>query len=272
MLGLVPYLNILPLLEELDSVFPRENWVRATPRELSLQLAQGQLDIALLSIIEGIQFPDRYRLIPGAAIGSNGPVRSVRLFSKIPISEIKTVLLDKASLTSINLMKILLAEMFDLAPDYRVSQTPINREHQWEPTVDAAVVIGDTALAWENQFPYELDAGEAWKTLTGLPFVFAGWLVRKDSLLSEKQIKAFEKARIAGRNNITKIVDQIPDSEKSLYGGADSLRQYFTEAIRYELGDKELEGINLFRDKLLRHQLIRPTEQKLELATSQNEI
>lgn len=259
-LGIVPYLNTLPLLEGLDKVFPRSNWVRATPRELAGLLAAGEVDVAQVSVFEGLRLADRYRMVPGAAIGSNGPVRSVALYSKVPTPEIQSVLLDLSSLTSTHLLRILLREIYGIEPKMEDSRRPVPADFPWQNDPhDAFLVIGDVALRWESDFPYKLDLGEAWRLHTGMPFVYAAWWVRDGVALTEAQVTAFRRAREQGEASVEEIVARQPEAIVRAHGGQESLNRYLSESIRFRLGRRELEGLEAFRQKLILYGYI-PTE------------
>lgn len=254
-LGIVPYTNVLPLLEGLEETFPRSHWVRATPRELSGLLAAGEVDIALISVFEGLRMG--YRMLPGAAIGCLGPVRSVAIYSKVPLPFIRTVLLDRASLSSVNLAQVLCRELLSITPEFSVSESPFQQDFDWEHCdADAFVVIGDTALAWENCFPHKLDLGAGWRLLTGLPFVFAGWYLRQDSEISPAEADAFRAAREQGTANAAAIARREFLRNDGFPGGLPEMISYLTKTIRYELGPKELEATALFREKCIRHGLL----------------
>lgn len=257
-LGVVPYLNVLPLLEGLEEHFPMENRIRATPRELAGLLAAGEIDVATLPVFDGLRSHGRYGLVPGAAIACDGPVRSVSLFSKVPLTEIKSVLLDRSSLTSVHLVQILAAELLEIAPHYKTSNEPIHADFDWRNAKqDAFLVIGDVALEWEHQFPWKLDLGEGWKKLTGLPFVFAAWWTREGLILSTDETEAFAQARRRGQSSVADIARrQSTNSEE-----AAELQRYLSEAIRYNLGPREMEALNLFEQKLKTAGLL-PAESK----------
>ncbi len=246
-LGVVPYLNVLPLLEGLDEHFPLEDRIRATPRELAGLLAAGEIDVATLPVYEGLRSNGRYSLVPNAAIACDGPVRSVSLFSKVPLNEISSVLLDRSSLTSAHLVQILARELLNLTPDYETSPEPIRQEFDWKRAEqDAFLVIGDVALRWEESFPWKLDLGAGWKELTGLPFVFAAWWTREGLTLTQDELAAFETARERGQNSALRIATRHGKSAAEI---AD-LTKYLSESIRYDLGEREIQALNLFENKL----------------------
>lgn len=268
-LGLVPYLNILPLLEGLDEHFPEENRIRATPRELAALLAAGEVDIAVVSTFEGLRSAHRLRLIPGAGICSHGPVRSVQIFSKVPPAEMRSVLLDRASLSSSHLAQVVTRRHLGIVPEFRLSTEPFAAEFDWRGAPeDAFLAIGDTALRWEGTFPHALDLGQAWKEMTGLPFVYAGWFVREGVELSARQIAAFAEARARGERRIGEIVARLDPALVAAHGGAESLCDYLGRAIHHGVGDRELAGLEAYRAHLLEAGLLASDTPELRLAVT----
>ena len=58
----------------------------------------------------------------------------------------------------------------------------------------AGLIICDCALMNLAKFPYIYDLGLGWKEFTGLPFVFAVWLIQ--TALEEKFKKWFNDAKL----------------------------------------------------------------------------
>lgn len=117
-------------------------------------------------------------LAPDICTSCSFEVRSVKLFSKVPIEELshKTVCLTAQSMTSINLLKILLQERFGLLPEYKSAP--------YAASDDACLLIGDQALE-ENErhrFAYDYDLGALWQDWQHVPFVFGAWIIAKSAL------------------------------------------------------------------------------------------
>ena len=168
--GAVSYLNSKPLIYHLSQLAPEVDLVLEVPSRLAIDLAEGRLDIGLIPSIEFFR-GRHYTILPGASISSFGPVMSVKLCSKIPFAEIKTVAVDEGSRTSIALMKILLHHLFDVSPS--TEPFPL-RVSDKDLSTDACVIIGDRAMkVADGEYPYTLDLGYEWSRWTGLPFVFA---------------------------------------------------------------------------------------------------
>jgi chorismate dehydratase len=266
-LGLVPYLNILPLVEGLGAFVPADRWVRATPRELGSLLSAGEIDLATLPMAEILR-NGTYRVLSGCAIASNGPVRSVQIFSKVPLSEVRSVLLDRSSLTSVCLARIVLRDLLGIAPSESTSDEPLRPSFDWQTAeADAFLVIGDTALEWEHAFPHKLDLGSAWKSLTGLPFVYAAWAVRANVRIEADAAAAFVQCRKLGQANVARLA-----AEWEGHSGLtrSSLEGYLRESIRYELGEAEISGIEEFRRRLVMHELVPPGTQPIRMLWAPN--
>ncbi len=248
--GIVPFINVLPLVEGLEESFPAP--VRATPRELADLLASGAIDIATLPVFDLLEHG--HVLLPHCAIACDGAVRSVQLFSRVPLAEIRSVLVDRSSLTSAQLARILCAELLGIDPQYTLSDAPLRPDFDLGASAyDAVVVIGDTALRWESRFPHSLDLGEGWKRLTGLPFVFAGWVARPSTFVSAEAVEALCDCRRAGERNVYEIATR----EAGRHDGAvRDIVDYLSNAIRYRLGEAELQALDLYRLKLVDHGLL----------------
>src|SRR5688572_13368045 len=192
-IGCVPYLNAKPLIDwfhepecDADAVVEYE-----VPSRLAVRLREGSLDVGLLSTFELFENPG-LTLLPGISISADGPVKSVRLFSKVPFERIESVALDTSSLTSTALIRILLSELYGAYPEYESHAPDLEAMLQRH---DAALIIGDLRL-FETPAEYVMDLGEAWKRLTGMPFVYAAWLARPEAVESTRPV--LEKARSWG--------------------------------------------------------------------------
>ncbi len=180
--GRIAYLNVLPIYFALEHIFGENGFhlVRGTPAELNALMRRGEVDLGSISAMEyGRAFRD-YFLLPDLSISSKGAVGSVLLFSRVPFSRLdgQTIRVSAASASGAALVKILMAELFQVQPRYQRGQLA------GAPLAEAAAVmaIGDEALRLKaaGAMPFELDLGQAWQELTGLPFVFGVWAVRRD--------------------------------------------------------------------------------------------
>src|SRR5262245_54653008 len=171
----VNYLNTKPLIWNLTVASDAIDLRLDVPSRLADQLAAGELDVALIPVIEYFRGDD-YSIIPDVAIASRGPVLSVTLFSRVNWPEIKSVALDEGSRTSSALTKVLLRYKHESRPEFQ--PLPLNADPE-KTSTDAVLLIGDRAMrACFPGFRYAYDLGREWTDWTGLPFVYAVWAVR----------------------------------------------------------------------------------------------
>src|SRR5437762_8004588 len=131
--GSVRYLNAVPLTRGLE-----EEITFTTPSKLAEMLEKNELDAALVSVTE-VVMRDRYDVLDGIAIASLGEVKSVLLAHRKPLEEAKEIFCDTASLTSVQLLRVLLAER-GLQPEFK----PL-ANYDFTTLPDYALLIGDPA-------------------------------------------------------------------------------------------------------------------------------
>ncbi len=234
-LGAVSYLNSEPHVHGLERD-PGFRLEREVPSRVARRLHANEVDLGLVPSIE-YAFGD-YAIVPGAAVGSRGPVRSVCLFHHGPLERVRRVALDTSSRTSAALVKILLRERLGRDPQY-VPMGPGLVDML--AVADAALLIGDPALDQEGEVS-RLDLGEAWTRLTGLPFVFAFWAGRAGAV-GAAGVRRLQSALAAGVGALPEIA--------SRYAAGDPVRaakyeSYLRENIVYRLGEDEQAGLREF--------------------------
>jgi chorismate dehydratase len=191
-LGRIAYLNVLPIYFALERVFGENGFhlVWGTPVELNDLMRRGQVDLGSISAMEYGRAWRDYFLLPDLSISSKGAVGSVILFSRMPFSRLggRTIRVSDASASGAALVKVLMAELFEVEPRYQ--RGPLANASLQEVT--AVLAIGDEALRLKGAgvMPFELDLGEAWQELTGLPFVFGVWAVRRDFARAQPEATA----------------------------------------------------------------------------------
>lgn len=213
------------------------------PAHCAAALERGEADIGLVPCAE----LDRLRLdfLPELGIACDGPVRSILLISKCPYKEIRTLAADSGSRTSVALARILLAERFDCPfLDVRPHSPHLD---DMLAECDAALIIGDPALRLDPAaLPYRtLDLGEEWRAWTALPMVFAVWAGRREALTAEAAA-AFSASYLWGKSHMDEIVREA--AEEGFPQGL--AREYLTRHIQYELSDRHLRGLELFRERV----------------------
>lgn len=267
-IGAVRFLNTLPLIDGLEKL--RDVALSCTvPSLLVDQLVDGEADIALCSSIDYQRSPTPLALIPAGVLGCAGPTLTVRLYSAQPIEQVAEVYCDTDSHTSVALMQILLAEHFGIQPqcnDYEAREhVAHNRPMQWP---DAMLLIGDKVVTDSPpavRYPHQLDLGELWHESTGLPFVFAAWMVRRDA--DEAHIGPAAAALDRQLRHNRMRMDQIV----TRWAGArnwpiDLAGEYLKQRLRFDFDDRALAGLELFYDKAHQHGLI---DQRRDVAIMQ---
>src|ERR1041385_9240396 len=156
--GSVKALNTVPLTRGLE-----DQIVYATPARLAEMLRRDELDAGLVSVVEPL-LTDRYDVLDGIAVASLGEVKSVFLAHRRPLEDAKEIFCDTASLTSVALLKVLLAER-GLIPEFK----PLEN-YAAATAKDFVLLIGDAALDFLfTSHEHEIfDLGAAWYELTSL--------------------------------------------------------------------------------------------------------
>ncbi len=236
----VGYLNARPLVHGLAED-PRFTLDFALPSEVARRLAEDEADVALMPIAAAATMGD-VRIVPGMAIGSRGPVRSVAIFGEKPVEELAEICLDLSSRTSVVLARLILAKR---NPKVRFLGMKEADARKSIGGARGALVIGDPALTIEAKFPHVLDLGSAWREETGLPFVFAAWCTRGDALTAD-HAQAFLDAKRRGKEASRALAEAHAKAS-----GLDvaSLESYLANAISYDLGEEELRGLQRFYDE-----------------------
>jgi len=234
--GSVAYLNAVPLTRGLE-----DEVIMATPSKLAEMLRRDELDAGLVSVVE-VLFSDRYDVLDGIAIASLGEVKSVILAHRRPLEEGATIFCDPASLTSVELARVLLAERgikpeFKPLPSYDFTALP-----------DFALLIGDRALDLAlGPHEHEIwDLGAAWYEFAKLPFVYAVWALRRgvENTALRRQLR---EARDFGLDTLDTIIRTRTDYTY------DFRKDYLGWHIHYHLGTDEKRGLKKFSELLRSH-------------------
>lgn len=245
--GSVPYVNARPLVWRFEQPGSQVRVVYDVPSRLPALLDSGAADAVLASSFDAITTPGR-KVAFGVGIVSNGPVESVRLFSKVPLGQIRTLALDEASLTSNHLAQILLIDQWGVHPELA---TMASDQQSMLATCDACVLIGDKGMTAEQRGLHVLDLGAAWTELTGLPFVWALWIGGKE-LGSELADWLGEAANLGADEWRQMVADA---SGKAGWTDGE-VQRYLTDCIQFIMGTRELEGLSAYAERLLRHGLV----------------
>ena len=233
--GSVPYLNAAPLTRGLE-----EQIIFVPPSALAEKLRRDELDAALVSVTEAL-LTDRYDILDGIAVASLGEVQSVFLAHRQPLEEIREIFCDPASLAGLHLLKVLLAER-GLKP--ALQPLPGYKD---APALPNVFMIGDPALEFMRApHPHEIwDLGAAWYELTGLPFVYAVWALRR--IPNEPLRRRLREAKHFGLDTLDDIISSRNEFDYAFR------KDYLEWHIHYHLGTEERRGMARFIELLRKH-------------------
>jgi chorismate dehydratase len=263
-IGRIPYANLFPIFYYLDKKCDHKEYsfVRGVPSKLNKMLRSGELDISPSSSIEFLKNKNKYRILPWHSISSTGPIKSILLFSRIPIQNLggKTIAVTSDSATSTVMLKVILKEFFSLK--CRFKQTDKRCVKNILSSSSAVLHIGDTAMVeakkllavsskWSAPFVYDL--GELWYECTGHPFVYALWIVRKKSLYEKTDlIKKLSYDLINAKKYADKKLSSIAkEAPQTKWISEKELVDYW-KIISYEFTEKHMEGLRLFEKYALK--------------------
>jgi chorismate dehydratase len=238
--SVVQYLNTVPLIWGMLHGEQQCKYELAytTPAGCADAVREGKADIGIIPSIE-YQRVDGLRVVRGVSIASNFEVKSVLLLSHVPVERVRTVAADNSSRTSVALARILL-EKFYLR---HVEMTPADpRPDEMLKRADAALVIGDPALAYRGPARHIYDLAAEWRKFTGLPFVFAFWACREHSRL-EKFGRDLRDSRDYGLAHIDVIAAQCALRYNMR---PEEVKFYLTQNIDYNLNESHRQGLSLF--------------------------
>ncbi len=258
-LGHIAYINCAPFFHYLKQCGFSGRIVQGVPAELNRLLAEGGIDVSPSSSFEYARNWKDYLLLPGHSISSCGPVKSVLLFSSRPIEALEgaDIALTGESATSVNLLQVILREFYGFrACRCRVPEQPIE---EIVAGGGEALLIGDRALklARGGQNVYIYDLGDLWLQHTGLPFVFALWILRRDVAGTKAEelrqlLQQLRQSREMAFDSLEALAERSPQYR---WMGNAALVDYWN-SMSYDLGGAHLEGLNLFFQLCVRHRLL----------------
>jgi chorismate dehydratase len=238
-IGQIDYANVYPIFHHLEKE-DKYKFVKGVPSFLNSAIREGVIDVAFCSCIEYARNPEQYYVIPNISISCLNEVKSVMLFSDRQIEELAGVeiYLTGESGTSVVLFEILMREKYGISPVFTRDNTEAS----------AKVLIGDKALFgyYNGDYKYVYDLGKLWKEFTGLPFVFALWIIRKDKAdKSHNEVAEFISTLIKIKNdskkNLAALLDHYTFKGLTSYQIID-----YWEIINYDLSDAHIQGLLKF--------------------------
>lgn len=262
--GRIPYINCFPVYGGIDrGIVPLDGQlIDGIPTTLNRLMASNQLDVSVVSAVEYARDARRYLLLPELGITSDGPVRSVLLFSRCEPSQLggRRVLVSRSSMTSVALLELLFEHVWRCAPEFVPGDAELADLSRFDDEPhDARLVIGDAALRladeaerggrWADRYPWRIDLGAAWKQWTGLPFVFAVWVAQRTAPVREAL--GVHASLLASRDWGLAHLDQLA-AQAALASGVprETCEEYFS-GLDYGLSYPHLAGLTEFFRRLV---------------------
>ena len=243
--GSVSFLNAKPLIYGLE-FDPNVKLALDVPSRLLDGLLDERYDVALLPVID-FQRMRGLRLVPSGGIGCDGPTLTVRIFSPVPFEQIRTLACDTDSHTSVALARIVLARLCNIRPRF------VDLAAGAVTTDTALLLIGDKVVCEEPKgLPHQLDLGDAWKRLTGLPFVFAAWIAREGVDLRDLP----ERLELAKRGGLAHLDEIIERYAVPRGWPADVAHRYLAEYLKFDVGQEHVRAIRKFHQLAFEEGLI----------------
>lgn len=257
--GRIRYINCFPVYGAIDRglVLLGAPVVSGNPSELNQLMASGQLEVSVISAVEYARESSRYLLLPDLGITSDGPVRSVMLFSRRPAEELggQQVLVSRSSMTSVHLLELLFENVWKSKPLFVAGDAEASdlRDAGADSSVIARLVIGDAALmlgtgAISSPYEHVYDLGLVWKQWTGLPFVFAVWVAQRTT--DTQQALAVHGSLIESRNWGLRHLDVLAAQAHENTGVPLAACQEYLSGLDYGLSYPHLGGLTEFYRRL----------------------
>lgn len=260
-IGRIQYANCTPifhvLVEQWEARGGQHELVYGVPSALNHLLSSGCLDVCPSSSIEYALHADRYAILPNVSISSISEVASVLLLSRGPIEELdgKVILLSSESATSVNLLKILIAQRYGLNCEYRVCSLKMLEA---ESDAGALLLIGDAALnaSCDPNGLHVYDLGRLWHEWTGLPFVFALWICRIE-VASTMELQLLCKDLVDAKQSAARRYAELARCYTDVTAlDYDRLLAYWRDNISFDLDEQHQQGLRLYYEKAFHSGLI----------------
>ncbi len=262
--GRIPYINCFPVYGAVDrGIVPLDaTLVDGVPTTLNRLMADGHLDVSVVSAVEYARDWERYLLLPDLAISCDGPVRSVMLFSTEPAQALhgRRVLVSRSSMTSVHLLELLFEHVWKARPEFVPGDAEADAlARDGDQPVAARLVIGDAALMLQSRdhpvseahgqrYPHVYDLGAEWKAWTGLPFVFAVWVAQRRTPVADSL--RVHAGLIASRDwGLAHLPELSAQAARTTGVSLVECRRYF-DGLDWRLTLPDLEGLTEFFRRL----------------------
>ncbi|CAM3394490.1 menaquinone biosynthetic enzyme MqnA/MqnD family protein [Marinicrinis lubricantis] len=246
-IGQIRYTNVWPIFYHFPFEFFDEEieFVEQVPSDLNRALAEGNIDLSVISSFAYAQHADNYVLLPNVSVSAHSQVKSIFLFHKKPLEELDgcRIALTNTSATSVHLLKIILERFVGVSPDYFYEQPDLDTMLQ---EADAALLIGDDAIkaSWGETDMLVTDLGELWHHYTGTSMTFAVWAVRKQMVQEQpERIERIFHAFQMSKELSTRFPDEVADKAFHRIGGTKDFWLDYFGNLCYDFGPEEQKGL-----------------------------
>lgn len=239
----VSYLNTIPFIYGINQSDLKDKIDLSLdyPSVCAQKLIENKVDIALVPIVVLKQNP-QFNIISDYCIGANGNVDTVCLYSDVPLMEVQEIYLDYQSRTSVELLKLLCRDHWNISVDFRISTEGFESKIEGKT---AALIIGDRAFSANGKYNFMYDLSASWKEMTGLPFVFACWISNKE--IEKDFIFEFNTSLKMGIENLEEAIKK----ESKNYPHCKNPKEYLNHKISYTLDEDKRKGMELFLSKII---------------------
>ncbi len=252
-LGRLGFVNVLPvyLFLERDGSLFRES--AGTPSMLNKMLREARLDVSPASSVEYARAAEDYWILRDLSISCHGKVKSVLLLSGSSMGDWRQAVIQcpRESETSVALLQLLLKNYWG------VEASLIHEDSGMEAV--GFLRIGDRALEEmaSGKWAHAWDLGEAWLAWTGLPFVFALWLVREEAVNnSPVQLYRLHQALLKAKDLGLEKLDACAAKASGMLGGVDMDFLDYFRGLSFDLKEEHIRGLDRFFEELLKAGLI----------------
>ena len=244
---MVSFLNARPLIYGLGDA-PDVEVVLDVPSRLARLVDTGAVDVALVPVVDFTLADRHWQIVSDACIGCDGETLTVRVFSRVPPAQIRRLHVDGDSHTSVVLAGVIWRELYGVE-----LETLAFSGNETVKECEAVLLIGDKVV--HNtlvDYDIQTDLGSAWKTLTGLPFVFAAWAGPDERDFDELGLRLS-----AARDDGVRVADLIAeDYGPGLNWPVALAKRYLNKRLKFNLGDRQREAMRLFFDLASKHHLL----------------
>jgi chorismate dehydratase len=257
--GRIPYVNCYPVYGAIDrGIVPlAASVVDGVPTVLNRMMGAGALDVSVVSAVEYARDAERYLLLPDLAISCDGPVRSVMLFAKKPVTDLagRRVLVSRSSMTSVALLELLFRHVWRCRPSFVAGDAELSDVARFgDEEHDARLVIGDAALLLtgrrdDESYPFAYDLGLEWKRWTGLPFVFAVWVAQRTTAASDAV--RVHRGLLASRDWGVGHLDPLAAQAAAATGVPRAMCLEYLSGLDYGLSYAHIAGLTEFYHRLV---------------------